>query len=317
MAKKTAFEAPRSNMYMLLPEELTVIDDPKHWLYDPRVETPPDVAFIADIEERGIIQPINVVKEDDRTLVVTGRRRVRAAQDINKRRKGQEPIRVPCWQRKGNEADLYAVAVAENTHRRNDSIAETVAKATRLSNHTGDPKRVAAAMGKTVQQVSQLLKVNELHKSVRMALFNNKLGLVAALEFHGMPLPEQEATLKKLLADAVGKDASSVTSPVAGTNPSPPPGAAPIPKPTATRSARKHPAVSIKKVKEQLGKKAGMRSQREVEDRLTEKHLPPDYRLALLWVLGQDTTQATAPQAPKALGLYPPKAPGLSLGGAK
>jgi hypothetical protein len=75
--------------------------------------------------------------------------------------------------------------------------------------------------------------------------------------------------------------------------------------------------VSIKKVKEQLGKKAGMRSQREVEDRLTEKHLPPDYRLALLWVLGQDTTQATAPQAPKALGLYPPKAPGLSLGGAK
>ena len=309
MAKKTAFEAPRSNMYMLLPEELTVIDDPKHWLYDPRVETPPDVAFIADIEERGIIQPINVVKEDDRTLVVTGRRRVRAALDINKRRKGQEPIRVPCWQRKGNEADLYAVAVAENTHRRNDSIAETVAKATRLSNHTGDPKRVAAAMGKTVQQISQLLKVNELHKSVRTALFNNKLGLVAALEFHGMPLPEQEVALKKLLADAVGKDASSVTSP-ATVHPSPSPGAAPTSRAPRAPATRKHPAVSIKKVKEQLGKKTGMRSQREVEDRLATKNLPPDYRLALLWVLGQDTTHATAPQSAKPTAA-------LSLGGAK
>lgn len=308
MAKKTAFEAPRSNMYMLLPEELTVVDDPKHWLYDPRVATPPDEAFIADIETRGIIQPINVVKEDDKTLVVTGRRRVRAAQTINARRKGQEPIRVPCWQRKGDEADLYAVAVAENTHRRNDSIAETVAKATQLSNLTGDQKRVAAAMGKTVQQISQLLKVNELHKSVRTALYANKLGLVAALEFHGMPLPEQEAALKKLLADFVGKNGSSVTSPMAD-NPSPPSGAAPISKPAATRPARKHPTVSAKKVKEQLGKKTGMKSQKEIEERLATKNLPPDYRLALLWVLGQDTTQATAPQALKA--------PGLSLGGTK
>jgi hypothetical protein len=68
--------------------------------------------------------------------------------------------------------------------------------------------------------------------------------------------------------------------------------------------------VSIKKVKEQLGKKTGMRSQREVEDRLATKNLPPDYRLALLWVLGQDTTHATAPQSAKPTAA-------LSLGGAK
>jgi len=284
---KTAFEAPRSNVFMLLPEELTIVDDKAHWLYDPRVQVPPDEGFVADIEHRGIVQPIVVVKEDGKTLVVVGRRRVGAARIINERRKGQEPIRVPCWIRKGDEAALYEVAVAENVHRRNDSIAETVEKATRLMNLTGDPKRAAAALGRSPSQVQQLLKVNELHKSVRVALYENKIGLVAALQFHGMPLPEQAAALQKLL-EAAGEQSSPAA--VVG---------APLPAVAAGGASsprvRKRPAVSGKKVQESLGKQSGVRGLKEIEERLAVKTLPPDYRSALLWVLYRDTKDASAP----------------------
>jgi len=284
---KTAFEAPRSNVFMLLPEELTIVDDKAHWLYDPRVQVPPDEGFVADIEHRGIVQPIVVVKEDGKTLVVVGRRRVGAAKIINERRKGQEPIRVPCWIRKGDEAALYEVAVAENVHRRNDSIAETVEKATRLMNLTGDPKRAAAALGRSPSQVQQLLKVNELHKSVRVALYENKIGLVAALQFHGMPLPEQAAALQKLL-EAAGEQ-SSPAAVVGSPLPAVAAGGASSPR------VRKRPAVSGKKVQESLGKQSGVRGLKEIEERLAVKTLPPDYRSALLWVLYRDTKDASAP----------------------
>jgi ParB family chromosome partitioning protein len=283
---KTAFEAPRSNVFMLLPEELTIVEDKAHWLYDPRVDVPPDEGFIRDIEQRGIVQPIVVVKEDGKTLVVVGRRRTRAAQIINEKRKGQEPIRVPCWIRKGDEAALYEVACAENVHRRNDNVAETVEKATRLMNLTGDRKRAAAALGRTPAQIQQLLNVNELHKDVRRALYANKIGLVAALQFHGLPLPEQAAALQKLL-----EEAGEQSSPAAvGSLPSPTAaGDASSPK------ARKRPAVSGKKVQASLGKQSGVRGLKEIEERLAVRTLPPDYRAALLWVLYRDTKDASAP----------------------
>lgn len=296
---KQAFEAPRSNVFMLLPEELTIVDDKEHWLYDPRVQVPPDAAFIADVEQRGIVQPIVVVKEDTKTLVVVGRRRVRAAQIINERHKGGEPIRVPCWIRRGDEANLYEIAVAENVHRRNDSISETVEKATRLMNLTEDYKRTAAALGRTVAQVKQLLNVNELHKSVRVALYKNQIGLVAALQFHGMPLPEQEEALKRLLADVETPPTAAAANP----SPLPPSEAASttivVPKsliPTKEPKARKRPAVSAKKVQETLGKQSGVRGLKEIEERLAIKTLPPDYRSALLWVIYSDTKDASTPR---------------------
>lgn len=294
---KTAFEAPRSNMYMLLPEEITIVEDKEHWLYDSRILTPPDEEFIADIERRGIMQPVRVVKEDDKTLLVMGRRRVTAAAIINKRRKinKEELLRVPCWLVRGDEAELYEMSVAENTHRRDDSIAETVKKATRLMNLTGDPKRAAAALRKTPAQVQQLLKINELHKSVRKALYSNQIGMAAALQFHGLSHPDQEAALLKLL-EAAGEQPAVAPSPeTALPSPSsedePPPASSPkTEKPAKTR---KRPAVSGKQVKETLGKQSGVRGLKEIEERIAIKTLPPDYRAALLWVIYRDTSVAS------------------------
>jgi len=281
---RQAFDAPRSNLFHPLPEELTIIDDPNHWLYDPRVETTPSEFFIKDIEERGIVQPVLVTKEDDKYLVVAGRKRVVSALIINKKRKkkGEEPIRVPSVIRKGSKADLYEVSVAENVHRKDDTIYETVVKATRLMNLTGDPKRTGLALAKTPAQVQQILKINDLHEDVQKALFENKIGFVAALQFHDVSFDEQQAAIKELLENIANEEPETVE------DEEPEETEEKTKKKERVHKGKKHPAVSAKKVKETLGKQSGVRGRKEIEERLSVKNLPPDYRLALLWVTYRD-----------------------------
>lgn len=284
---RQAFDAPRSNLFHALPEQLTIIEDSEHWLYDPRVDTPPSKEFIEDIDKRGIIEPLIVTKEDDKVLVVVGRKRTKAVEIINKKRKrkDEELLRLPCMIRKGTKADLYELSVAENTHRKDDTIYETVVKATRLMALTSDPKRTGLALAKTPAQVQQLLKINDLHEDVQQALFQNKIGFVAALQFHDVPFEDQQEAIKKLLANV--KDSESEEQEQEqeeGIEESKPKKGRKKSKDKAHKG-KKHPTVSAKQVKETLGKQSGVRGLKEIEARLNTKNLPPDYRLALLWVI--------------------------------
>ena len=316
--KKTAFEAPRANLWLLLPEELTVVTDKLHYLYDPRVETPPDEALLTSIRDQGVIEPVVVVKDGPKTFVVAGRRRVRAVALLNKQRGADaEPIRVPCVLRRGNETDLYVASVAENTIRRNDTILETVEKATRLMQYTGDLKRVAAALGCTDTHARRLLQANELDASVRAALSENKIGLDAALQFKDLPRSEQAAKLKEVLKNV---------APLSATTEAPASTASPCPAPSRPRASsttkKQMPAVSAKDVKRALGKSSPaaapsaprasskMRSYEEVQERLAQPRLPPDYRGALLWLTYQDPTslKAAAEKAAAKSAASPPAA---------
>jgi hypothetical protein len=255
------------------------------------VETPPDKTFVNDIGNRGIVQTVIITKEDNQFLVVAGRKRVMAAEIVNKRkkRKGEELIRIPCAIRKGSKADLYEVCVAENTHRKDDTIYETVVKATRLMDLTGDSKRTGLALAKTPAQVQQLLKINELHEDVQKALFDNKIGFVAALQFHDVPFDEQQEAIAEILGNIEEEPEEfeeQEESEEQEEQEEPKPKKRGRKKSTEkVHKGKKHPKVSAKKVKETLGKQSGVRGLKEIEERLKMKRLPPDYRLALLWVI--------------------------------
>jgi len=49
MASKTAFDASRISAFGLDPEDLVLIDDPKHPLYDARIQLPLKPEFVANI----------------------------------------------------------------------------------------------------------------------------------------------------------------------------------------------------------------------------------------------------------------------------
>jgi len=258
MAKK-ALDAPRGNYFFCNPDDLIIVTDEKHVLYDPRCKLGPAEDLVLNIMYMGmVIDPVTVTKEGDKVLVVNGRRRVMACREANKRLKeqGKEQIAIPTIVRRGEAADLFGVLVTTNEQRLDDTPLARAQKANRLLNMGRSEEQVAAVFGVSAQSVRQWIKLLDLSVPVKKAVEAGQISASAAVQLIELPVAEQTATVKQLVAEGV----------VTGK------------RPTARKAAR---------VAGKNGSK--MKSRREVEKRLKEDKLPRDYRSALLWVLGTET----------------------------
>lgn len=85
MAKKTAIDAPRENMFRVEPEKMVLVTDENHPLYDPRVHLPLRENLVLNIMAHGVKEPILIRKNGDTFEVVDGRQRVKHAIEANKR----------------------------------------------------------------------------------------------------------------------------------------------------------------------------------------------------------------------------------------
>ncbi|WP_369707599.1 ParB N-terminal domain-containing protein [Klebsiella variicola] len=92
----------KSNVLFFEPENLHLVTDTTHPLYDERVHLPLNEAVILNIMELGVLEPIIVWKDPEtgKTCVVAGRQRVKNAKEANARRKraGLESWPVPVSQ---------------------------------------------------------------------------------------------------------------------------------------------------------------------------------------------------------------------------
>ena len=116
---KEAFNAKKRTTFMFSPEDLVLVTDCTHPLYDARVELPVDDALVKSILRYGVIEPVVIAKEHDMPLVVDGRQRVKAAREADRisNERGGTPILVQCVYRQGTERDLFEVLVCANEHR--------------------------------------------------------------------------------------------------------------------------------------------------------------------------------------------------------
>lgn len=128
-----ASECPRTNMYMVDPDDLVIITDKSDPLYDPRVELPVEEPMVLNIMHKGILQNIRIVRRNNQDVVITGRQRVKAAREANKRlrKEGKEPIKVPCVLTRGDEAEQLGVMISENELRQGDGILAKAEKCKR------------------------------------------------------------------------------------------------------------------------------------------------------------------------------------------
>jgi len=253
---KTAFEN-RTNAYVFNPEDLVLVTDPKHPLYDQRINLPLDESLVLNIMFQGVIEPIVIHKENDKPVVVAGRQRVRCALEANKRLKaqGKEPIRVPAVIRRGTESDLFGVSISENEARQDDTPLGRANKCSRYLAMGRSEDEAAVTFGVTKHCVQAWMRLLECCPQVRKAVEEGKLAASAASKLADLPAEEQIKAL----------DTATEESKKNGKN-----------KPTAR---------TVAKV---TGKTAGkMKSRKEVLKRLEEKNLPRDYRAALQWVLGE------------------------------
>lgn len=253
MGAKSALNAPRANMFLMDPSEIRLITDKTSALYDPRAGGKPDEALAKNIAYHGVLEPVICRKSAGEVQVVDGRRRVIAARRANEllAEQGLEPVRVPVILRRGDEEAAVGVMVSANELRLDDAPLAKAQKASKLLAMGKSTKEVALIFGVTVQCLGQWLTLLDTAPEVQAAVKSGKLAASAALEVAKLPREKQKAVAKK--AEAAPK------------------------KTTAT-------AVKIA----QKTSPAPMRSRREIEDRLTQPHLPEQYRDALLWVLRKD-----------------------------
>lgn len=257
-----------TSLLLFDPSKLVIVTDPKHVLYDERVDLPLSEALIANILHHGrVLEPIVVRKnpETGAIEVVAGRQRVRAVREINKRRRGKDPMRVPATVDRSKDGDLMDVIVSENEIREADSALVRAEKMRRLLGKGKTEAEIQVLFGCSGATIKNALALLEASSAVKKAVDSGRIAVATAYKLARMEPGEQKEKVKALLSEAP---------------------AAP---------GRKNP--KGKRVREIVTGEASMRSQKDVVElraMLAEAEAikENDRRIALAtldWVLGEET----------------------------
>jgi len=188
----------RKDLLNFDPDDLELIEDPNHILFDPRVHLPVDEGFVESIS-KGISTPIRVRRNGDKMQVVVGRQRVKAARIAKKR--GVE-ILVPAWVVRGTDAELYDMIVEENEQREDTPPTMRALQAQKLLNLGRSEEEVAKRF--RVGSIKNILAILDLHPEVQKAVDEKAFSAsLAAVELVKLPREEQVEEMNKLLASGV------------------------------------------------------------------------------------------------------------------
>lgn len=212
MSSKSYIDATRLNAFAIEPERLTLIEDPKHHLYDERVHLPVDETMVKNIMVHGVKVPVLVAREGDLVIVVDGRQRVKAALEANKllKKEGSEPIKIKIFAEKGTEAELFGVCILANEMRQEDGPIVKARKAKRYLDMNPDKKACAVVFGVSAVQVERWLKILDLAQPVLRAIEKGEITATAASELSELSREKQVEELSKLKAAA--KEGKKVTT---------------------------------------------------------------------------------------------------------
>ncbi len=200
-----ALSEGRRDTFLVDPENLVVVTDKVHPLYDERVNLPIAEEFIANVMEYGVLQNVLIRRNGPLFEVVDGRQRVRAAIEANKRRKGRaEKILVPVTTRREDDADSFAVTISANEHRTEDTPLVKARKADRLLKLGKTEEQVATCFRMSVSALRQLLSVLESDKSVQDAVESGEMAVTAASKLTKLSREDQKAAIKDLRASGTG-----------------------------------------------------------------------------------------------------------------
>jgi ParB family chromosome partitioning protein len=191
------------------PDDLIIVTDKGHALYDPRVRLDIDEAMVASImaaEGGGVHVPILVVKDGEesdgtpRVLVVDGRQRVRNAREANARLKklGRPPVLVPAIPRRGDIGDLAGLGMLVNEIRKADPPLVRAGKMQHLLDIGQDLSAVALVFGVDPQTVKNTVKLLGLSRKARATVKSRALPVDVARKLAVLPADEQDAKLAEL-----------------------------------------------------------------------------------------------------------------------
>lgn len=204
--KHQTVDATRLDAFAIDPDELVLVNDPAHPLYErERLEAPLPPALVANIKHRGVLKPVLVRKNGERLEVIDGRRRVLCARVANKALvvEGLKPMLVPIIVRKGHDADLVAISGAAQMHEE-ESPLNKARRAQKLVDFGYAADQIAVELGVSERCVQDWTKLLEMSSAVQDAIERRDLTASAALKLAGLDHEAQVKALDKLTSPAAG-----------------------------------------------------------------------------------------------------------------
>lgn len=198
----------KSNVLFFKPEDLTLVTDRDHPLFDERVFLPLDEAMVKNVMDQGIIQPISVWKDPElgKTLVVAGRQRVKHTIEANRRlaESGQKPLQVPGVIRRGSAIKMAGAMVSENEIRKADTPLGRAKKMANLQERGHGDDDLALLFGCNVATVRSSLALLECPAAVQLAVESGQISVTHAKALSKLPAQEQREKVAELVAAREG-----------------------------------------------------------------------------------------------------------------
>lgn len=197
----------RADLLFFPPEDLTIIEDSKHPLYDPRVDKPLEEVDVRNVDDNGILEPIAVRRNGEKDgkpiiEVVFGKTRTRWAREVNKRRRAagrKDLLKVPCVMKRGDDKTIFKMMAIENAIRHDNSPMGTANLMNRLIAMGGTEEEASVTFGLHIQTVKEHLKLLDLHPTIQKHVETGVVGAtLAAQEFSKIPREEQVAKFEEL-----------------------------------------------------------------------------------------------------------------------
>jgi ParB family chromosome partitioning protein len=285
----------RRDLFLYLPEQLTIVTDKEHPLYDERVNLALNEHLVKNIMIWGPREPVEARKNGVTKAgvpiieVIDGRQRTRATAEANKRliAQGDEP-----WQLKvilsndvKDDGDLLGLQILHNELREDDPPSTKAQKCMRLLEKGKKIAEAANIFGVTEQTIHFWKNLMLCSSKVLKAVDSGELPAVVAVKLAKLPREDQDVQLDKMREEGNlrGKAALEAATAVAD---------------AATGKTPKPKKAKAKAEEEDEGEEAGPRMRRrpkieEMLARFSAKGVNvadlPNGRLVLRWVLGEDT----------------------------
>jgi len=197
---KQALPGSRRSMFFMDPIDITLVMDPKHVLYDPRVELEPDEPVVRNMMARGFtLTPIVLRKNGPLNEIVDGRRRFINAREANRRivEEGGAAFPIPCLPFKGNDSEALATMIFLNELRREDSPLDKAKKAHNFMAFGRTEEETALVFGVTEQTLGHWLELLDLDPAVQGAVAKGQLSATEARkDFGDMTREDQKVKLE-------------------------------------------------------------------------------------------------------------------------
>jgi ParB family chromosome partitioning protein len=189
------------------PENLHLVTDKTHPLYDERIHLPISEAMVLNIMDQGVLEPIIVWKDPETGLscVVDGRQRVRHTLEANKRllKEGKEPLLVPAVTKRARRSMAQAM-VSANEIRQADTPLGRAKKMADALERGHDEDDLALMFGVSVQTVRATLSLLDATQAVKDAVESGTVTVTQARQLASLKPEEQREKVSEIEAATAG-----------------------------------------------------------------------------------------------------------------